>query len=61
MDRTGEGDREKKAPFDKVTTTGSPSEACKISLSLVGEKSKAAKHKVKRENSEEKRTIVRLM
>ena len=51
MDRTGEGDSEKKALFDMAITVGLPSEALKIPLSLVGEKSKAAKHRVKKENS----------
>ena len=54
MDSTGEGDRKTKALFDMVITGGSPSQALKIPLSWVGEKSKAAKHRVKKESSGER-------
>ena len=51
LNRTGEGDREKNARLDMVIFARSPSEAWKIPLSLVGESTKAAKNRVRRENS----------
>ena len=52
MDRTGEGYRKRRDPFDMVITAGSPSEAWKILLSLVGESSEAAQDRVNREFEE---------
>ena len=52
MGRTSQGDRRDKTLLYMIVTSGSPSKAWQILLSMIGESSEAAQDKVKKEFEE---------